>query len=125
MRCPACSADNPGGAAACSACGEKLRRPRKRGQAQHDPLSVRHWPDNAPAVASYQWAMFGLIPVLGLVAGPVACRLGARGWALAKAEPNQEGIGHALVGMVLGALEFVTNVAGLACIWIGLRSLGD
>ncbi len=58
--------------------------------------------------------MCGLIPIAGLLLGPFAILFGWFGYRRAKTEPASDGLGHAVVSIVLGALEFVSNAAGLA-----------
>ncbi len=124
MRCPACATDNAKEATACGSCGKKLVRRRRR---HDDPavycLAPSPLPDNPPAVAAYRCAVWGMIPIAGLILGPAALGFGVAGYRRAKTEGESRGIGHALTGIILGSLELISNVVGLFLIWIGIQSL--
>ena len=77
---------------------------------------------NPRAMAAYRCAVYGLIPLAGLVLGPVAVALGILGWRHYRAHPKDRGQGHAGAAVILGALELLTNSIGLTLIWIGLAS---
>jgi hypothetical protein len=79
-------------------------------------------PNNAKALAAYRCALYGLIPVLGLLMGPLALALGILGWRHFRKVPDDRGAGHAVTGIVLGTLELLSNGIGLAFIIIGLTS---
>lgn len=126
MRCPSCAAENPAEATVCAGCGEKIVRPaRRRGAGTLDRLLVQPVPDNPRAVAAYRYALYGLIPVLGLVLGGLALGFGISGYFHARAHPEAKGHGHAMTGIILGGLEFLTNGLGLFLIGTGLHSLGE
>jgi hypothetical protein len=65
-----------------------------------------------------------LIPLVGLVLGPVAFLLGFVAWRRGQGDPLQKGIGPALAGMLLGGSVAVTNWLGVALIIYGLWSPG-
>ncbi len=128
MRCPACATDNPAESPKCSQCGEKLSKPaRRRTPNFNDKYSLiaSRVPRNRAAVLAYRCAVFGLIPGLGLLLGGAAIGLGIVGRKRFLADPEQRGLGHAMAGIVLGALELLTNAIGLACIWVGVTALGS
>jgi len=126
MRCPACATENPAAAAACSQCGAKLARPaRRRGNAASFDFSTVAFAHNPPGVAAYRCALYGLIPVAGLFLGALALILGIFGYRRARADAEKKGIGHAWTGIILGALELVSNGAGIAFLWMGLSSLAQ
>jgi hypothetical protein len=81
-------------------------------------------PNNPRAMTAYRFAIYGLIPVAGLLLGPMALALGLAGWRHARQNPDRQGVGHAVTAVILGALEVLTNAVGLALIWIGIESLG-
>ena len=124
MRCPSCTIENPPDSATCAGCGEKLSRParRRRGDPSGQML-VQAIPNNPRAVAAYRYAMFGMIPLAGLVLGACALGFGIVGYRYACTNPDAKGGSHAMTGIVLGSLEFLTNGVGLISIAIGLRSL--
>ena len=60
---------------------------------------------NGPALAAYYCGVFGLIPVLGFVLGPIAFILGIIGLVKKKKNPQVHGTGHAIAGIVLGLID--------------------
>ena len=60
---------------------------------------------NGPALAAYYCGVFGLIPVLGFVLGPIAFILGIIGLVKKKKNPQVHGTGHAIAGIVLGMID--------------------
>ena len=105
MQCPACGADNPDGSASCAACGTNLPKtaPRK-------PLDL----------IAYDCALLGLIPLAGLLFGPLALILGLIAWRR-KEDPSGARISnHALAAMVLGSLIAVTNWLGFTLMVIAV-----
>lgn len=69
---------------------------------------------NAPALAGYYTGVASLIPIIGLLAGPVAIGLGVKGLKNAKANPNAKGKAHAITAIVLGSLATIGNWGCLA-----------
>jgi hypothetical protein len=125
MRCPACQAENLDDAGACSACGTALqsrpsRRVRRGGtdSGASDPSGKK----KGLAWTAYRCSVVGLIPLVGLVLGPIALALGFLAWFRGQGDPLQKGIGPASAGMLLGGLEALTNWLGLALMIYGLGS---
>jgi hypothetical protein len=81
---------------------ERPRRPR-RGSGEGFATLVPY--RNTPALIAYYTGVFGLIPVLGFVLGPTAFILGIVGLVKARRNPNAHGTGHAIAGIVLGAID--------------------
>jgi hypothetical protein len=96
------------------------RRPRRRDAFGDGETfgSFTPW-TNPPAVYAYACALIGLTPVLGLVFGPLAVALGLAGLVRLRRRPEVKGLSFARAGLILGALDFVFNAAGLTCIVIG------
>ena len=65
---------------------------------------------NPTSLFAYYLGIFGLIPPLGVVLGPLAIILGVLGLRAAGRAPEVKGAGHSWTGMVLGALD--TAVSG-------------
>lgn len=86
------------------------------------PTVVIPIPANKKALVAYRLSMYGLIPVAGLLLGPVAVAVGLLGWRHYRIFPKDRGIGHAVAAVILGSLEILTNGLGLFFIWIGLNS---
>jgi len=59
---------------------------------------------NTSALVGYYVSIAALIPIVGLVAGPVAVVLGVKGLKAVKADPRVHGTAHAWVAIVLGGL---------------------
>ena len=113
MLCPACKAPNDDAAKKCAACGAnvKRRRPRKRDDddAPPSPQALAH---NREVTALYRWCLLALVPVLGLVLGPLVAWRAWRFWKLA-ADP-------ALAGSIPVGLAFWMGVTSAALSWVGL-----
>jgi len=75
---------------------------------------------NAPALIGYYLAVFSLIPCFGLFLGLAALILGIKGWQLGRQRPEFHGKAHALVGMILGGLMLMLNLA--AIVWFILQA---
>lgn len=71
---------------------------------------------NPTAIAAYRCAWVGLIPVLAIPFGVAAVVLGTLAARKYRLNPDVGGLGFAYASVFLGSLEFLTNVAGLACI---------
>ncbi|MDR3691476.1 MAG: hypothetical protein P4L46_19000 [Fimbriimonas sp.] len=71
---------------------------------------------NGNALISYYLGLFSIFPVLGLIMGAVAVRLGMKGLAAAKENPSVAGGTHAKVGIGCGAIGFLFNLAFVALI---------
>jgi hypothetical protein len=67
---------------------------------------------NARALIAYYLGVFSLIPCAGLVLGPAAFILGILGLRYVRAHPTAKGTGHAIAGIVLGALTTLGNWGG-------------
>jgi Domain of unknown function (DUF4190) len=112
MSTPEAPADRP---------APKPRRPRRRDRVVEGEVfgSFTPW-KNPAAVYSYACSLAGLLPILGLAFGPAAVALGVAAWVRLRRDPEVKGLSFARAGIVLGALDFVVNVAGVACIGIGM-----
>jgi hypothetical protein len=88
-----------------------------------DPASTIGPELNPTARTAYWYAVFGMIPFVGLVLGPLALVWGILGLRREEANPSVRGRARSLAGIILGSLELVTNWGGLALLWIGWSSL--
>jgi hypothetical protein len=68
---------------------------------------------NPPAVGAYLCFLFGLIPGLGIILGPIAALLGLFGFLKARKLDPPIGLGHGFVCMVFGPFQFVCHAVGL------------
>ena len=127
MRCPACNAVNDRDADRCEACGKPLpRKPaRKRNSSEElDPAALaRTEESNRAAMRAYRLSVVGLIPFAGLVLGPAALVLGVIAGRRGRDDPAFTARGPARAAVVLGAVDAVTNWAGVVLIVLGLMSL--
>jgi hypothetical protein len=91
--------------------------PARRRKNDRSEIPVSFLPDGNPnARRAYLCVIIGLIPGLGLLFGPPAVLFGILGHRAARRDEFHRGLGHAYISRLLGAIEFVCNVAGLACI---------
>lgn len=60
---------------------------------------------NGMALAAYYCGIFGLIPILGFVLGPLALIFGVLGLIAARKNPDAHGTGHAVAGIILGIID--------------------
>src|SRR5262245_48748695 len=114
MRCPSCGNQNPAEASQCSSCGTKLaRRSRRRavGEEVPSPSATGLTPRHHPARTAYRLSIVGLVPLVGLVLGPLSLVLGFIAWRKDRSGP--EPIGPAIAAMVFGTLSLILNWAGL------------
>jgi hypothetical protein len=119
-RCHVCQAENEDEAPRCTACNARLRRrERVTHETTDSPFSERADPINHTAVRAYYLALWGMVPFLGLVLGPLAAWLGLRGLRRGRGNAafTAEGPGRAAV--VLGVAVTVTHWLGAALIWAG------
>ena len=60
---------------------------------------------NGAALAAYYMGVFGLIPGVGFVLGPLALIFGIVGLIKARKNSKAHGTGHAIVGILLGLID--------------------
>ena len=60
---------------------------------------------NGPALAAYYCGIFGLIPIVGFILGPIAFTLGIIGLLRARKNPQAHGTAHAIAGIILGVID--------------------
>src|SRR5262249_41662856 len=66
---------------------------------------------NGMALAAYYCGIFGLIPVVGLLLGPLAMLFGMLGLRKALQMPQSKGTGHAIAGIILCVFDLLAQVA--------------
>jgi len=122
LRCAACGKENERDEPRCTKCGGPLRRRRRRGvEAESDtPFSGEVAEHNRPALRAYRLAVFGIVPAMGLVAGPIACVLGLVAWLRGRHDPHFTAQGPATAAVLLGAASGITNWVGFALMFRGL-----
>jgi hypothetical protein len=98
----------------------KKPRPRSRDLAAAGDVFGDFTPwRNPPAVYSYVTSLFGLVPIAGLVLGPIAIALGVIGRVRLRRQPDIRGGNFAGAGIILGSIDSVTNAVGIAMITHG------
>jgi hypothetical protein len=97
------------------AMGSKVRRRRKHDRSE---VPVSFLPTgNRPARIAYLFAVFGLLPGVGLFTGPFAIGFGIVGFRRAKRDEEQKGIGHAFASQVMGLFQIACSAIGFACLF--------
>jgi hypothetical protein len=91
---------------------EEDRPRRRRRNRQGDATSGLIPYKNGKALASYYTGVFGLIPCIGGILGPIAIVLGFLGLGHASRYPEAKGKAHAIVGIVLGLIETLLYLVG-------------
>jgi hypothetical protein len=66
---------------------------------------------NGMALAAYYCGVFALIPCVGVILGIISLILGFLGLNYAKQHPEAKGAGHAIAGIVLGAIVLLGHLA--------------
>jgi hypothetical protein len=69
---------------------------------------------NPKGLLAYYFGVFSLIPCLGLALGPMALIFGFMGVSYANKNPSAKGMGHAITGIVLGAIASLANWGAIA-----------
>lgn len=73
---------------------------------------------------AYRYSVFGLIPLLGLVLGPLAVLYGLIAWRQSRTDPTVWRSSHVTFALVFGVAEVVCNVLGITLMVLGLISPG-
>lgn len=76
----------------------------------HDTMQALIPTQNKPALFSYYFGIFGLIPLLGLALSVVAVILGVIGLNKVKQNPTPGAKTHAMIGLILGCIELTVFV---------------
>lgn len=77
---------------------------------------------NGLALTAYYLGVFGLIPVLGLILGPLALIFGIIGVKNVRRNPQVKGSGHAITGITLGSIAIAINWGFVLLMIIGALS---
>ena len=108
-------------------------RPRRRPRDEEDRPRRREEGDvtgglipykNGKALAAYYTGIFGLIPCIGSVLGPIAVVLGFLGLGHASKYPESKGRAHAIVGIALGLVETLLYLVG-PIVYVAAASLNQ
>jgi hypothetical protein len=126
MRCPACNAVNARDAVTCAACKEPLKRRAKRRPSQESSetlFGAKPEGSNLAALRAYRLSLFGLIPIVGLVLGPVSIVLVGWAWWKGRKDPAFSALGPLVAALILGCVDALTNWGGVILMALGLSSL--
>ena len=77
---------------------------------------------NVRALVAYYCAIFSLIPVMGLVLGFAGLILGILGLRFRRENPTSGGAVHAWIGIILGGLCGLANLALLILMFVAIAS---
>ena len=113
ITCTVCQTTNPPESVECSECGYEFNRVDEvKGDATGGIVPY----NNPPALSAYYLAIVSLIPVVGLITGFFAIRLGRKGLQLAREHPQVGGRFHAWIGIGCGGLSLL--VGGVSLIYL-------
>ena len=105
--------------------GQNGKRRRRRGAKASDEavMTLTKKIANWQARLGWNCAMWGLIPLAGLLLGACSLTLGYLGYRRVRRNPDDLGIRHAVGAMIMGPIEMAINFAGIACIVQGIVEL--
>lgn len=90
------------------------RRRRRRDDDEDDDIVRTLVPTRNPkALVAYYCGIFGLIPMLGFILGPIALLFGILGLRHASLYRKAKGGGHAIAGLILGPLDLIISVVAV------------
>lgn len=95
-----------------SSSSPKPKPPRRRALDRSE-IRASFLPEgNRAAKWAYVSVLVGLIPGLGVLTGFLAVALGFIGRRIAKQDPDQRGLGHACMAMMMGGFEVFSQGVG-------------
>lgn len=74
---------------------------------------------NSSALVAYYCGIFSLIPCLAFILGALAVVFGFRGLQAYRVNPSVHGRAHSMVGIILGGLTFLANLAVAIALYAG------
>jgi hypothetical protein len=107
----------------CTACGERSGRKSRRREPTDDsdsPFGDRGDAGPGLALSAYRCGVYSLIPVAGLVLGPIAIVLALLAWREGRRDPDARGNGHVPIALTLGLMTLIFNAAGVALMAMAL-----
>lgn len=113
MRCPSCNAENEDRSKKCTSCGAAFERRRARKRDEDATPSPEAEAHNREVIALYRWCLLALVPVAGLVLGPLVAWRAHRFRKKTADDP-------ALAGAIPVGLAFWMGVTSGAISWLGL-----
>jgi hypothetical protein len=125
MRCPKCQAEVANELKTCPVCGKSIPPGVRRRAARQlaDPNQIKDEElGSRPARIAYQCALYGLIPLAGLILGPLALGFGCAALRVEMAKVGGGRAWTAIALMFIGTLILVGNWAGVAMMVYGLAT---
>jgi hypothetical protein len=122
MRCPKCQAEFDDNAEKCPVCAKApSKNTRRRTQQSADPHQIKEEElGNPTARRAYYCALYGLIPFLGLLLGPLALVFGWSAWRQEKAKAGRGRTWPAFAILLFGVAITLSNWLGVAMMVYGL-----
>jgi hypothetical protein len=124
MLCPECGADVPEGAKKCPACRSRLARSRRQedDESNESPFARQSITRNRTAIRAYRYSVISLIPILGLLMGPLALVLAYLAWREGRREPTGTQNSFVVAALLLGTASLFANGIGVTLMVLGLMS---
>jgi hypothetical protein len=97
-------------------------RPRRRRRRKREAIEGLIPYHNPKSLAAYYCGVFGLIPIIGNILGPIALILGIQGIRFAR-KHDAGGLGHAITGVILGSFATLVYWGLTIIVVIGLINL--
>jgi len=114
MRCPRCEAENPDDARRCSACAKPFRR-RPTGPEADEALTPEAEAFFRRARWVYFWALWSMLPPVGVLLGPVAALMALS--LRRERKPDWPGGPTLVFSIWLGLMSSLTQAAGAWLVW--------
>jgi hypothetical protein len=117
MRCTGCNEENDESNKRCARCGARLARSSRR---RDLPPFHNSWTSSGLDDRAFRLAVWGLIPLAGLVLGPVAIIMGITALWRARSQAQERFTPAALTALVLGGAVMLANWLGVGLMVLGL-----
>jgi hypothetical protein len=121
MRCQRCGADNPNPANECPSCGTRPGSSRRRDGSSYPDA----WTGDTPDQAAFRCAAWGILPLAGLVLGPLSLLRVLAAWRRQPSELSEHAPRLLVVTFVLGLIVSACNWAGVVLMVHGLLASGS
>jgi hypothetical protein len=130
MRCSGCQKEHKEGETRCTSCGADLKpaRSSNRGRSRRkDPMAPLS-PETEARVravwSAFRLSVYGLVPGLGLILGPLAFIKGSLARSRCLRDPEFTLWGPLFASICFGAVVTLCNWIGFTLMYLGLRSAG-
>src|SRR5215831_9178747 len=111
MRCPKCQAEVHSTSKTCPSCGQAIPSgARRKAKQVADPNQIKDEElGSGPARFAYRCALYGLIPIVGLILGPLAVGFGSAAMRIELAKVGGGRVWTAFTLILVGSLILVSN----------------